>query len=264
MPTQERGPTVQATETSLDILELLNRKNSASGAEIADQLDIARSTAHTHLNTLQTRGYLSKTRFGEFQIGLRFLDFAERARKRDHRFKIIERKVQELAEETGREVDFHMEENGRLILVHRTIGDTRDEHFQQSSYKYLHNTAAGKAILAELPSERVDRILDRWGMNKETEQTITDREQLFGELETVKETGISYNDEESIEGFHCTGSVVKTPDDRVFGAMTIGGPTYLVSESVLKQELNEELQEVVNQIEDQLEPNYPVSSVLSE
>lgn len=54
----------------------------------------------------------------------------------------------------------------------------------------LHATAAGKAYLAHLPREEVDRIVDDVGLPADTESTISGPEALLEQLKTVRE-GVS-------------------------------------------------------------------------
>lgn len=53
--------------------------------------------------------------------------------------------------------------------------------------------STGKVILAYLPGERVEEILDICRLRSVTKNTITDRDQLFKGLERNRERGYSYN-----------------------------------------------------------------------
>jgi DNA-binding IclR family transcriptional regulator len=118
---------------------------------------------------------------------------------------------------------------------------------------FLHSTAAGKAILAELPRERVLEILDRWGLPRQTSNTVTDRETLFEQLELVAERGYAYNDRECFDGYHGVGAVVRGIDGSILGALTIGGPVYRVPEERLGNEMVDLLLESVEDIEATIE-----------
>jgi hypothetical protein len=90
----------------------------------------------------------------------------------------------------------------------------------------MHNSAPGKAVLAELPSEAVERILDLRGLPATTEETLTTREGLREELEAISERGYATNDEELQSGFRSVGAPVRHSDGTVLGALSIGGPAY--------------------------------------
>lgn len=247
------GRTLKTTETSISVLESIKRERGASLSDIADEFDMAPSTAHAYLNTLENEGLIVKTAGGEYCIGLRFLDFAQQAKDRDNGFPVAQTVVRELADDTKKEVDFHVEENGRLILIERAPAGTIPHPVPHTTYMYLHNTAAGKAILADLPRERVNEIIDRWGLPRETDRTITEKDALLDELDDIHRRGYSINREESLVGYFGVGAVVNKPDGRTFGALTIGGPTYAVTDGSLTEELPDVLFEYVERFEGQLE-----------
>jgi DNA-binding IclR family transcriptional regulator len=89
---------------------------------------------------------------------------------------------------------------------------------------YLHHLSAGKAILARLPEERVEAIIDKHGLVERTENTITTRAELYDELETVRERGYAYNDGEEVDGLRAVGAAVSGPDGEVLGAISLSGP----------------------------------------
>jgi len=56
---------------------------------------------------------------------------------------------------------------------------------------------SGKVILAHLPADRRDGIIDRDGLARITENTITDEDVLREQLEEIRERKIAFDDEES-------------------------------------------------------------------
>ncbi|MEA5406116.1 IclR family transcriptional regulator C-terminal domain-containing protein [Haloarculaceae archaeon H-GB2-1] len=155
-----------------------------------------------------------------------------------------------MADETGLEVDFCIEEMGREFSLYSEVGTLGRADLQVGSVFYLHNNATGKAILAEYSRDRVEEILDRWGMPVETENTVTTREQLFEELETVREQGYATNDQELMAGYSAICMSCLYPDGDVFGALSIGGPTYRIEAE--RDELIERLSAAVEALEDEI------------
>ncbi|MEA5406233.1 helix-turn-helix domain-containing protein [Haloarculaceae archaeon H-GB2-1] len=116
MPTDGDSPTVKTTQTSLDILATIRDLDGARLMEIADELGVAKSTAHKHLATLEKNGYLLKE--GDtYHIGLKFLNFGEYARNRWPGFDLITDAVAELTERTDEECDFVAEDHGRVTTI---------------------------------------------------------------------------------------------------------------------------------------------------
>ncbi len=61
---------VQSVQRAIDILEMVaDRRDGARLTEIADALDLNKTTAHNLLRTLRTRGFLTKDTANRIQIG---------------------------------------------------------------------------------------------------------------------------------------------------------------------------------------------------
>ena len=95
---------------------------------------------------------------------------------------------------------------------------------------YLHSTALGKAVLAHLPESYVYEIIDQHGLPAQTNQTITDPDELFDELETIRERGFAQDKGERAGGIRCIAAPVVDGEDRVLGAVSVAGPTNRMEE----------------------------------
>lgn len=246
--------THSTTANAIEILDFIRRTNGARLADVIDQFDISRSTAYTHLNTLKQKGFIVR-QDGQYCIGLRFREFSVCARNRKPSFQIVKKKMRELANETDSEIEFLVEETGRVNLVYHSETVSHDR-----VRLYLHNTAAGKAILTEMPDEDVREALDRWGMPAQTPNTITAEDELFAQLEDIKDQGYAYNDRECFEGYHGIGAPIEGINGSILGAMTIGGPVYRVEEETLKNEMVDLLLETVDDIETTIESQRAIIS----
>lgn len=248
---------VNATETSFAIVETVRDLDDATLTDVVEKLDIGYSTAHNHLATLCANDWLVE-HDGEYDIGLKFLSFGEYARRRTPHYDVARRHMHKLTERTNLEVEFLVEEYGRLISIVDMIGDAGGfgpsedgKWLRVGEYYYLHNTASGKAILAELPDERVEEILDQWGLPVETPYSVTDRDELDAQLATIREQGYAETEQEVVEGFANAGTAVQYPDGRVLGGISVGWPTYLYSDGV-DPEVIEQLLDTAASIEEQL------------
>jgi len=239
---------VKTTETALDILEFLQQNNGADLTTLATHLDLAKSTIHRHLGTLQDRGYVVMEG-NQYYVSVRFAKLGEHARTRKEEYILAEKKVEELAAETGERVQYMVEEHGYAVYMYIGHGEhaVRTDPGPGSRIP-IHTAASGKAILASLPEERIDEILDRHGLPKSTEHTITDEDRLRKELEAIRERGFAYNNEESLEGLLAIGVPVRGAKERVTGALSISGPSHRIRGKV-EDELAELLLGAANELE---------------
>jgi DNA-binding IclR family transcriptional regulator len=71
--------------------------------------------------------------------------------------------------------------------------------------------------------ERTQAVIDRYGLPERTENTITNPEALFEEVESARAEGVAFNDEESTTGFRAVASPVSAPDGWA-GGLVVSGP----------------------------------------
>lgn len=243
---------INSVETMFRVVEMLMELDGAGVTEISTELGLAKSTVHQQLATLLNLGYVVKEG-DEYHVGLRFLSIAEYARKRKMVSQLAGPMVAQLAAETEERVQFFVEEHGRAIYLFIEEGEhgvKADRH--PGKLRYLHSSAGGKAILAQMPQERVNEIIDRWGLPTETEKTITDRDALFAELERVSERGYATNEEESIDGLWSLGVPV-VADGKPVGSFSVSGPRHRLDTEWFREELPDLLRGAANELELKLE-----------
>lgn len=241
--------TVKTAGTAFSILEALLEADGATITQLAEELGMAKSTVHRHLMTLYEREYVVRED-DVYCISLRFLEFGEHARTRNKGYQLIKAKVEQLAEETEERVQFIVEEHGYGVYVYRATG-SRGVQTDPGIGKriQLHSIAAGKAILAFLPAEQTEAIIDRRGLPAITSNTTTDCETLLRELERIREKGFSVNNQENVNGLRAVGVPVKDKDGSVLGALSISGPTHRMKGEWFEQELPNLLLGTANELE---------------
>ncbi len=240
---------VQSVQTMLDVVEALRLLDGARVTELADELDVAKSTVHRHLDTLYRRGYVIREG-DEYHVGLRFLRLSEHARVRRPEYELARAKVVELARETDERAQFIVEEHGEGVYVHLETG-SRAVHTDSGVGRRipLHATAAGKAVLAQFDDDHVRTVLDCHGMTAFTDHTITDRDRLFDELADIRERGYSVNDRENTRGIRAVGVPVVGPEGFVVGALSVSGPTHRMKGERLESTLPDLLLGTANELE---------------
>ncbi len=240
--------TVDATETSFEIIEALADLEGAGVSELAATLGVPKSTTHNHLQTLVEKEYV--VREGDtYDVGLRFLHLGEYSRTRNRLFAIARPEIESLATDTGEFVNLNVEEYGRGVFLYRAKGaDAVHMDTHAGKRVYLHTTAFGKSILAHLSPERVDEIIDRHGLPVVTDRTITNPDELRAELNTISERGFALEREERLEGLCCVAAPIIVGES-VVGAVSVSGPESRMQGTWFTEELPKLIQQTTNVIE---------------
>ncbi|ELY50956.1 IclR family transcriptional regulator [Natronolimnohabitans innermongolicus] len=242
------GAGVKTVRTAFEILEALKSLDGATTTEVAAHLDLPKSSAYNHLQTLEREGYVVKND-QTYELGLRLLDLGAFARQKQTLFDVAQPEMETVAEETGELVNLLVEEGGRGIFLLRERGDNAvnvDSYTGQSVH--LHTTALGKTILAHLSEERRASIIERHGLPQMTEKTITDRDRLEAELEEIRTEEVAYDMEERVRGLRCVAVPIFN-DETITGAVSVSGPNSRMSEDRIRDEILPQLKHAANIIE---------------
>ena len=241
---QARNP-VQAVETTLRILDAL-REMEGGVTAVANRVDATKGTVSNHLATLEQHGYVVRDG-DEFALGLRFFESGVAVRNRRPVYEVGVPEVESLAAETGEIANLFVEEHGYGVYLHREYGEralTLDTDV--GTRVHLHNTGLGKAILAHLPRERVEDVVEARGLPRTTEHTITDPDELFAELDAVRERGVAFDMEERAPGVRCVAAPVITNDGVLHGALSVAGPTSRLKGERLETTIPERVERAAN------------------
>ena len=248
-PHDDRPNELRTTSTSIEILWRIEERDGARVAELADDLGLAPSTVHSHLATLRTNGFVYKES-DFYQLGPEIIRLGHYARTRRDGYVLAKQYTRQLSERTGMRSIFVVEQDGRGIFHHTVSGDRANwQHERIGGSLPLHSTAVGKAILAQLPDQSVDEIIDAEGLPKATENTITSRDELYEELDRVRAAGYAVNGGENIRGLWAIGAAAKSPDQTVIGAFSVSGAKHAIRGETRRENLADTLLEVVEDYE---------------
>jgi len=242
----ESTNTIKASTTTFRVLEGLKELNGAGVSELADHLGMSKSNVHNYLKTLRQEEFVVQDGT-TYDVGLRFLELARYARQKREIHDVANSELDNLADETGELVNLLVEEHGRGVYLYRAEGENSVKVDASIGHRvYLHNTALGKAILAEFPTERVEEVVERHGLPTTTERTISDQKELFEELEAVRERGFAFDRQERLPGLNCVACSVTDNQGTVAGAISVSGPASRIADKRLEDELPAKLQSVTN------------------
>lgn len=97
----------------------------------------------------------------------------------------------------------------------------------------LYAGSAGKAILAFLPPEKIQEVIESSALAPFTARTITDPSVLMSELEKVRQTGFAFSHGEWISDASGVASPIFGSGREVIGALTISGPSQRFTREII-------------------------------
>lgn len=241
---------VQSVATACDIINALQAEGGATVSELGDLLERSPSSVHAHLTTLKRYGFVVQ-RDDQYRLGPYFIPLGEYVRNHMQLYQAAKEVVDELAATTGEGAHLIVEHDGLLLSVYETFGSDavgREYHARkrEEAKRHLHCTAAGKAILADYPEERVREIAERRGLPAQTERTITDVDELLGELAEVAERGYAVADREQLQGIRGVGAPIENRNHRAVGSISLSAPASRLKDDVFREEVPEQVMHAAN------------------
>jgi len=246
-PTRE----VQSVRTAFRVVATIQEQDGATLHELSERLDIAKSTVHNYLGTLQSLGYVVEED-GSYRLGLRFLTHGMAARNGVAPREAVTAVLPAIADEVARPAWWVVEEFGRGLFVERAVPDDASETYGRVGKRsYLHTHAPGKAILATLPPADVRRIVERHGLPALTGKTTTDAERLQAELETIREQEYAVSEGEAALCVQSVGVAFRARE--TVHALGVFGYSGDFSRNTLEDDVPSLLRDAVADIEGALE-----------
>lgn len=253
MPTLADSPSV-AVERALTMLETVALEpEGLSNAEISRKLQIPKSSASYILRTLEKQGYLSrKPETGKYQIGLKILSLGRGA--------LTGLDVREIALPIMRRLMHKTEIACHLAILDGPVAVYIEKVEPEGFIKMdtwvgrrmpVHATSVGKALIAHIPEERLQRMIKERGMEKRTPKTITTLPRLLKELEKVRAQGFAVDDEENNLGARCLGAPIFNQEGRVEASFGLSGTINQVNAETIPR-IVEALKEAARQASMQL------------
>lgn len=240
---------IKAVENAFDIVENIAALDGCGVQELADHMDLSKSTAHIYLKTLADIGYLIR-RNEEYHLGLRFLNIGGRVRHNSNLYQVGRNEVDKLARETTEVATIGCEENGYRVMLYRTEpASAVFNNAPTGEYTYMHYTALGKEILSQKSNEEIISIAERQGLPQPTEHTIGDIDTLLDENETIRSQGYSVEDEERVKGVKSVAVPLETSETMPQAAISVAGPRHEFDDHRINEELVPALQNTANVVE---------------
>lgn len=232
----EAPGTVQALDRALDLLDLLASRSGLTLSEIADQAGQPPSTVHRVLHTLAQRGMVESDPTTQawnigpatFRLGSAFM----------RRSGIVERArpiLRALMEHTGETANLGILQGDHVLFVSQVeTQETIRAFFPPGTRSPLHASGIGKALLAFGRPETLDALSAAGRLERFTDKTLTDPDELRADLARIRHRGFSFDDEEKTRGMRCIAAPVFDLSGEAMAGISVSGPTHRIGSEHVK------------------------------
>lgn len=209
MPNPNGG--LSSVDNALHLLQLVGERKALRVAEAADEVGVARSTAHRLLASLRRRGFVVQDKpNAPYRPGPALNEIGLAAIGQIDIRRVARPVMDALRDETGETVSLALLE-GRNIRFLDCVESTRSVRVgNRTGIVWPANcTAVGKAILAALPPSDLERRFPTHELSARTEGSVSSWMSLAAELADINRRGYAINLEESEVGVSAVGACVR-------------------------------------------------------
>lgn len=196
---------VQVIARAASILRALEDATPGlSLGQIAQRVNLARSTVQRIVSALETEKLvIAASPNGRVRLGPTILRLA--ASVRTDFVTIAKPFITKLSHDLHETVDLATAKNDHMVFIDQVIGSQRLRTVSAVGETFpLHCTANGKAYLALLPDEEIEKLIGS-SYEARTPKTITRFDALLDELKSVRRHGVAFDREEHTLGICAAG-----------------------------------------------------------
>lgn len=244
---------VGAVGRALAVLEALGEREHDCGvSELAQQLDLSKSTVHRFLQTLKGLGYVVQDAEDRYRLSVKLFELGARALPQLDLIREAEPGMRHLNELTGETVHLGIFDEGAIVYVHKL-----DSRYTLRMYSRigrrapLYCTGIGKVLMAWRPEAEVRQILAYENFVRRTPNTLDSLDAYLAELGQVRGQGFAEDHEEFEDNMRCLAAPIRDRFGQVIAGLSVSFPCFRFQESS-KADYVEEMLATTIQISAQL------------
>lgn len=250
----ESSSGVQSVRRAIAILKAFSLEQPERGVgELSRQMGLHKSTVSRLMATLEEGGLLARNpETQRYRLGIELIGLAAQVLNHTDVREIARPLLRQLASDCQESVNLVVLDGGQVVNLDQFVAPARQVKNigRVGRRMWAHCTAAGKVLLAHLPSGELDLALSG-EMEAFTPHTITDPAHLRRELTQVQVQGYATVQEELEEGLNAVAAPIYDHTGKVAAAISVAGPAYRVTPERFP-ELVRQLLTAAGQISEQL------------
>ncbi len=228
MDAEKKGKNIQSIERAVAVLDYLSQKPHGERLTvISKDLGLNKSTLFTIISTLEDLGCVTQNQStGLYSLGLRLLGFAQALLADLDIAKIAKPYLRDLAGQFDEAVNLALM-SGKEVLYVDCVQSSKSIRVEMRLHEKVpaHCCSTGKVFMAFMDSEKRRKLLDSMELRPRTIYSISNRGQLEGELDVVRERGYAYDREEYEIGLTCIACPVYNSKGEVAAAISLNAPS---------------------------------------
>ena len=221
------------TDRTMVILELLSdHHDGLTAAEIGRLTDIPQNSVFRIMQTLHARGYVTRREEDKrFILTSRLFELTHpRVGAKSLAIEAYDA-LCSLRDQTGETAQLLVRAAWKGVVLEQVAGHHTVKVLGEVAIRVpLYSCAPGKAMLAWLPDDELNRFFDEVELKQFTSTTRATRKALLADLIETRDRGYAIDRSEGLESIHCTAAPILNSRGYPIASITIVGPRFRVTE----------------------------------
>ena len=241
MARREKGTyMIRSIHNALSLLEEFKGDRDELGVtELSKRLNLHKNRVFRILATLEAKGYIEQNKATEnYRLGVKSLELGQTFIKQLGLVRQAKPFLREIVEKCNEMayvgiirqhsvIYLDVEEANQMVKVDNRVGWRIP----------IHCTAIGKAQIAHASEEELEKLGILNHMERFTPNTIVDKVEFIKHIKEVAKQGYAVDNEEHNLGVRCVGVPLKDYTGRVVGGISVSGPSFRMTDEVLKRKI---------------------------
>ena len=234
------SPKTQEYKTVKDFMRIISLFNNfkveaLSITEISKALKMDLSKVSRMLGTLNGEGFFERDpNDGKYRLGIEFFTLGMIYFSNIALRKIIRPHIEQVAKELNLTSNWAILKNYHVIVMDRIQNLNIDLISHRIGLNLpIHSSSLGKVLLAYLPEDEQDKILQSVELKKFTAKTVVDQKLIKENLKLVVERGYATDEGETHEHLNCVAAPIRNDKGDVIAAINLTGETSRINATTL-------------------------------
>lgn len=209
---------------AFELLDLFAERPLLGAGEAARLLGAPRASTHRLLVTLRVAGVLESNEDGQYRLGLRLFELGSFAPLRRRLHDEATLPLERLSAQVALPAHLTVRDGTNLLCLEKVHHRQVDVPTRVGQRAPLHDTAAGKVLLAHAPRGVIECYLAE-PLSRRTPHTIVEPRRLLAELERIRDRGLAWDHQESCLGVSSVATGVWNHTGKIVAAVSVSAAT---------------------------------------
>lgn len=225
---------IKSVAKAVEILNCFTKKRKVlSISEVAAQLNMTKSTVSRILSTLSAQGCVEPAGgYGHYKLGYRIFLWSQHLSENSSIVNISHPIMQRLADLSQESVSLYAIEGFQRVCIDAVESPQEIAKVQTiGAILPLYAGASGKVLLAFKSREEQERLLNQIRIEKFTEKTLTDIDEIVQSLDEIKEKGYGVSIGERENSAYSIVAPIWNASGDVTYSLSLSGPLFRYEEA---------------------------------